>query len=554
MQLRPYQERIIKDLIDFVHNNPDKNPLVEACVGAGKSVMIADFVQQMLKMYPWLKFLNLVHTKELVEQNYTKFMQIMPNMESGLYRGSLGKKQHNKQVIYGSIQSVHKQVDLFKPNILMVDECHLITKQQAKGMYRKFIDALKASHPGLIVIGWTGTSWRMDGGSLVHGDERLFDEVCGQVSIRELLDLGYLSPMVVPRDKIKTKFDTSGLKVSSNGDFNEKALAEVMDDRFKIDEAINEYFRLSEGRKKHLLFGSTIEHCEHIKESAARYYKVEFIHGSMSKKDRERFIDQFRKGQIDMLVSGIILTTGFDVPDVDSIGLLRDTKSSGLYVQIAGRGLRIAEGKKDCLWIDFTETTERHGAVDQIEPPTPSEDGKGSAVVKQCYNCEFLIPAATRICPNCGAEFEIEMNGVNHNTVASSASVITEYKEPEWVKVDAIDWNVGTPLRQQGLENPQQYLKLNIRSGFEFIPVYLNFENQGRHLACELWKLFVKDHHAFHCPQYSGVAKQILDSGGLKEFSEVLVDTNNVSYYYTNKSGKRVKSSNPTGHKFLGVR
>ena len=62
MQLRPYQERIIKDLIAFVHNNPDKNPLVEACVGAGKSVMIADFVQQMLKMYPWLKFLNLVHT------------------------------------------------------------------------------------------------------------------------------------------------------------------------------------------------------------------------------------------------------------------------------------------------------------------------------------------------------------------------------------------------------------------------------------------------------------------------------------------------------------
>ena len=55
-------------------------------------------------------------------------------------------------------------------------------------------------------------------------------------------------------------------------------------------------------------------------------------------------------------------------------------------------------------------------------------------LVKQCYNCEFLIPAATRICPNCGAEFEIEMNGVNHNTVASSASVITEYKEPEWVK------------------------------------------------------------------------------------------------------------------------
>ena len=98
--------------------------------------------------------------------------------------GSLGKKQHNKQVIYGSIQSVHKQVDLFKPNILMVDECHLITKQQAKGMYRKFIDALKARHPGLIVIGWTGTSWRMDGGSLVHGDERLFDEVCGQVSIK----------------------------------------------------------------------------------------------------------------------------------------------------------------------------------------------------------------------------------------------------------------------------------------------------------------------------------------------------------------------------------
>jgi len=554
MKLRPYQDRIITDLISFVHNNPDKNPLVEACVGAGKSVMIAEFVQQMLKLYPWLRFLNLVHTKELVEQNYSKFKQIMPNMESGLYMGSLGKKQHNKQVVYGSIQSVHKQIELFNPNILMVDECHLITKKQAKGMYRTFIDEIKANHPGLIVIGWTGTSWRMDGGSLVHGDERLFDEICGQVSIRELLDLGFLSPLIVPRDKIKTKFDTSSVKVTSSGDFNEKALAEILDDRYKIDQAIDEYYRLSEGRKKHLLFGSSIEHCEHIKESAARYYKVEFIHGSMRKKDRELYIEQFRQGKIDMLVSGIILTTGFDVPDVDSIGLLRDTKSSALYVQIAGRGLRIAEGKANCLWIDFTETTDRHGPVDKIEAPVPDESKAGKAIKKQCYNCDYLVPAAARWCEQCGAEFEIALAGVNHNTEASSADIITEYKEPEWLAVDNVSWQLGTPLKQRGMDNSQQYLKISLRCGLEIIPIYFNFENQGRHIACELWKVFVKEDHSAHCPQYSGVAKQILDSGGLKSFSEVLVDFNNVSYYYTNSRGKRVKSPNPTGHKFLGVR
>lgn len=554
MQLRPYQERIVSDLISFIHNNPTKAPLVEACVGAGKSVMIAVFIKRMIEIYPHLKFLNLVHTKELVEQNYAKFKAVMPNISSGLYMGSLNKKEHDKQVVYGSIQSVYDKIDLFKPNILMIDECHWISKKASKGMYRLFIEGLKERFPHLVIIGWTGTSWRMDGGSLIHGDERLFDEICGQVGIRELLDLGFLSPLTVPKDKIQTKFDTSSLKPTANGDFNSKKLAEILDDRYKIDQAIDEYYRLSSGRKKHLIFGSSIEHCEHIKDSAARFYKVEFIHGSMNKKDREKYIEMFRNGELDMLVSGIILTTGFDVPDVDSIGLLRDTASSALYVQIAGRGLRIADGKQDCLWIDFTETTDRHGAVDKVEAPIPAESGSGTAIKKQCYNCELLIPAATRTCPNCGAEFEIEAGGVNHKTEASTADVLTTYKKPEWQKVKNITWSLGTPLKQRGKDNAEQYLKLSLLVGLESIPLYMSFEGHGRYMACELWKLLVKDDHAFHCPQFSSVAKQVLDSGGLKEINEVLVDYNNVSYYYTNNSGKRVKSKNPTGHKLLGVR
>ena len=109
-----------------------------------------------------------------------------------------------------------------------------------------------------------------------------------------------------------------------------------------------------------------------------------------------------------------VLTTGFNAPSVDLIAMLRPTKSTGLYVQMAGRGTRLAPGKENCLVLDFAGNVARHGPIDAVNPivearlrasqaaPQPAEDPAPS---KLCPNCDSVVATAARECPDCGHEF-----------------------------------------------------------------------------------------------------------------------------------------------------
>jgi len=560
-----YQAPALDKLWEYIHNpeNSGKHPLLSLSVGAGKTLIIAWLCQRLKEAYPQLKILVLVHTQELVGQNFEEFKEVAPALDSSLYMASLGAKK-TSDIVFGSIQSVSKNPDLFEPNIIIIDECHWISKSQSKGIYRTFIDHVLAKKPGTICIGLTGTEWRMDGGSLVHGEEKLFDEVVYKVSMGDLLKLGYLCPLITPYEEVKTKFDTSSLSIGkAKGDFTDSKLAQIMDaSQEKTDAAIDEYYRLSQGRNKHLIFGTTVEHLYHIKESASRYFKCEVIHGGLSKKDRKKFIHQFKvTGELDMLISGVILTTGFNVPAVDSIGLLRDVGSSALYIQIAGRGMRLSPetGKTNCLWIDFTETTGRHGEVDKIEPPPPPMEGGGQAVTKQCPNCEEQVAGGVSICPNCDFEFELTINEVAHDVKASKAKILSsKRKPPVWVTLKnndnkpAITWSVGVPYKSRGQYDAPKYLKIKFNSDDESIPIFLTLEGAGRNYACKLWHLLTGDEN---CPMYAETAFDLLSQGAMKPFNQVLLDINDVQTHYTNSKGKRVKNRNGAiGYKLLDVR
>ena len=85
--------------------------------------------------------------------------------------------------------------------------------------------------------------------------------------------------------------------------------------------------------------------------------------------------------------------------------MLRPTMSPGLYVQMAGRGLRIADGKTDCLVLDFAGVVEQHGPITAVRPPPKKGDKIGEAPVKVCDHCQEICALSVRVCPACGAEF-----------------------------------------------------------------------------------------------------------------------------------------------------
>jgi DNA repair protein RadD len=100
-----------------------------------------------------------------------------------------------------------------------------------------------------------------------------------------------------------------------------------------------------------------------------------------------------------------VLTTGFDAPGTDLIALLRPTKSVGLYVQMVGRGTRLAEGKDDCLVLDFAGNTSRHGPIDMVDGRKKEPAGDGEAPIKVCPECQTINHASVRRCIACDHEF-----------------------------------------------------------------------------------------------------------------------------------------------------
>jgi DNA repair protein RadD len=435
MQLRPYQSRTLDELWDWFTRHNGGNPIVEACVGAGKSLMIAALAQRADVEFKGTRILVLVHQKELLEQNVEKLVRIWPEANVGLYSAAIGRKDLHCQITYATIGSIYKRAfDIGRIDIVLADECHLINPKEA-GMWRSFLKDLALCNPNTRVIGWTGTPFRGNGVWLTAGDEPLFTNIATQVKMKELLELGFLAPLV-PAPTV-ARIDTRDVRMSGD-DYVVSELAKVTDREELVEATCDEIVQLAADRKRWLVFAVTIAHAEHVRDALkVRGVQAELVSGDTPKHERAALIAGYRAGRIRCLVNVGVLTTGFDVPEVDFIALLRATKSPVLYVQIAGRGMRCvganivesaANGKADCLWADFTDTTAIMGPVDAVKGRLPIGKRKGEAPHKLCPSCGSQNPASATECLDCGFLFP-EPERIKHGHQASNAAVLSSQKE-----------------------------------------------------------------------------------------------------------------------------
>jgi DNA repair protein RadD len=130
------------------------------------------------------------------------------------------------------------------------------------------------------------------------------------------------------------------------------------------------------------------------------------VTGKTPKKEREQILTDFKSGKLRALTNANVLTTGFDYPDIDLIAMLRPTMSAGLYVQMAGRGMRLKSHIDHCMVLDFAGVVSTHGPITAVQPPKKPKPGQeGEAPVKLCPNCHELVHPSVRQCPSCGFEF-----------------------------------------------------------------------------------------------------------------------------------------------------
>ena len=413
MILRDYQARSVTDLFAWwtKHQEDADIPLLVLPTAAGKSVICAEIVRQMWDQWPDYRprTVVLVPSKELAEQNAAKLTALLPDdIHVGFVSASLGKKQHHADVIVATIGSIHKSAHLLGDiKVVVIDEAHLVsTKASDAGMYRTFLAKL-AQICQFRTVGMTATPFRGNQVWLTDGEDPLFTGIASNVTMRELLDQGFIAPLVPPTVQMHTRIDASTVGIS-NGDYKVGELSDVVEGY--LTEVAAEASKLAADRHKWIAFTPSVANAESLADKLCDLGIVsEVVCGETPVLEREQYIRNFRSGEIHCLVTVLALSVGFDVPDVDCIIWCRPTKSPVLYVQGMGRGCRIADGKEDCLVLDFTDTVERLGPVDIIKGRAKRTGGPQEAPFSICPACGDRNTASALICASCGVVIREEV-------------------------------------------------------------------------------------------------------------------------------------------------
>lgn len=433
MALRPYQRAAI-DAIYKYFSRKSGHPVVVIPTAGGKSLVMAAFIREALEQWPDQRILIITHVRELISQNFAELMRAWPEAPAGIYSAGLGKRDLGARILFAGIQSIHRKAyGVQQADLVLVDEAHLIPCT-ADTMYRRFLNDLAAINPHLKIIGLTATPYRLDSGLLHRGEDALFTDIAFEISVRELIDQGYLSPLI--SKSAATQLDVRGVG-TRGGDYIQSQLQSAVDKDDVTQAAIDEVVAYGAARRSWLAFCSGVDHATHVAAAIrARGFCCATVFGDTPKAERDRVIAAFKRGEIRALASMGVLTTGFNAPAVDLIAMLRPTKSTGLYVQMAGRGTRLAASKTDCLVLDFAGNVARHGPIDAVNPREPGA-GNGEAPVKTCPDCRSILPAATRTCPDCGHEFPPPEPKIE--ATASDLAVLSNGR-PEWVKVADVSY------------------------------------------------------------------------------------------------------------------
>ncbi len=389
LQLRDYQQQAVDAVLQHFRSN-SSSAVIVLPTGAGKSIVIAELARVARG-----KVLVLTHVKELVEQNAAKVEMLDDDVS--VYSAGLKQKLLAGKTVVASVQSAARNLDGFseKYSLVIIDECHRVSDDEAS-QYQQLLATLTKHNPKLKVLGLTATPYRLDSGYIYqrhyHGkvgsESAVFDDCIFELPLRYLVKKGYLTP---PKtyDGLTAQYDFSRLSVSDSGDYQSSEVEALLNLQGRATTAIvKQLAQLAKQRQGVIIFAATVKHASEIMGLLAKYSDepAALITANTPALERDIAISEFRAKAIKFMVNVAVLTTGFDAPHVDLIAILRPTASAGLYQQMAGRGLRLAPGKADCIIIDYAAN-----GFDLFSPEIPQAKPASSAVPVQvpCPICGF---------------------------------------------------------------------------------------------------------------------------------------------------------------------
>lgn len=342
IQLRPYQEESKRAVFNEWEQGILKTLLVLP-TGTGKTIVFAAITNDCVQKGE--RVLILAHRGELLEQAADKIKK-STGLECAVEKAEESCLNSWYRITVGSVQSLMRekrlnQFDKHYFDTIIIDEAHHCISES----YQRILDYFSDTK----VLGVTATPDRGDMRNL----GQVFDSLAYEYTLPKAIKEGYLSP--IKALTIPLKLDLSSVSTQA-GDFKASEIGTALDPY--LEQIAVEMTKYCVDRKT-VVFLPLIKTSQKFRDLLNKHgFRAAEVNGSSD--DRTEILKDFENNKYNVLCNSMLLTEGWDCPDVDCIVVLRPTKVRSLYCQMVGRGTRLSEGKTHLLLLDFLWHTERH--------------------------------------------------------------------------------------------------------------------------------------------------------------------------------------------------
>ena len=342
MELRPYQQEAKDAIFDQWASGVNKTLLVLP-TGCGKTIVFAKVTEDCVRNGD--RVLILAHRGELLEQAADKILQTT-GLNCAVEKAEQSCLGSWFRITVGSVQSLMRETRLARfPeeyfDTIIIDEAHHCISDSYQRVLGHF--------PKAKVLGVTATPDRGDMKNL----GQVFESLAYEYTLPKAIKEGYLSP--IKAVTIPLRVDLTGVGLQS-GDFKAGDLGTALDPY--LEQIAAEMGRYCMD-KKTVVFLPLVKTSQKFRDILAGHgFRAAEVNGESQ--DRAEVLRDFAAGKYNVLCNSMLLTEGWDCPDVDCVVVLRPTKVRSLYCQMVGRGTRLAPGKEHLLLLDFLWHTERH--------------------------------------------------------------------------------------------------------------------------------------------------------------------------------------------------
>lgn len=393
LKLRDYQQNSI-ERVEAAFQAEHQGVFLVLPTGGGKTVVFSELTRKWVEDRK--RVVIVAHRQELIKQA-GKTVEKM-GLQHGVIRACNSTfPLANIQVV--SIDSMRSRELPWDPDVIIVDEAHLSKAERYTSFFERYDQALR-----LLV---SATPVRADG----SGFDDIASELIVGSSIEELINHPE-GPFLVP-PRLYTSSDISNISdhvKTTAGDYNKGQLEDYMNQVELVGDVVDQYKEKAFGRKG-VVFCAGVAHSQNVAEQFCQAgIPAEHLDGNTPELEREAILRRLNTGETMIVTNAAVLCEGYDEPSISYVGLARPTKSLSLYIQMAGRGLRIFPGKSDCVINDHGNNVAEHGHI--LEPRKWTLEGKGKEVkkvkpvppYKACERCALWHKRTDEKCPNCGLE------------------------------------------------------------------------------------------------------------------------------------------------------